>query len=148
MKFTKNKSVSFNSKIHSKLLMAAAVGILISIPSLALAERRGGSSGRAEISVGGPHTQITVEKTWGREPKKVVVEEITYGNDRGVGKCGRAEEEDYRDRDDDWDDDERGHGRRHHHGWHREFDRHDRYGYWDDRRCAYNRRVTRIYHGY
>jgi hypothetical protein len=55
----------------------AGVGLLFLSPGQARADR-GYSYGHAEITLGFPHGQVTVGKTWDDGPRRVVVEEVTH----------------------------------------------------------------------
>jgi hypothetical protein len=56
----------------------AGVGLLLSLPGQARADHGGDSYGHAEITLGFPHGQVTVGKTWDDNPRQVVVEEVTH----------------------------------------------------------------------
>lgn len=71
------------------------VGLLLLLPRQSRAEHGGGSYGSAEITLGFPHGQVTVGKTWEDNPRQVVVEQVTH----------RFPETDY-DEDEEYDDDE------------------------------------------
>jgi hypothetical protein len=53
----------------------AGAGILLWLPGQARADRDGISYGHAEITLGFPHGQVTVGRTWDDHPRRVVVEE-------------------------------------------------------------------------
>jgi hypothetical protein len=53
----------------------AGLGLLMILPGQARADRDGISYGNAEITLGFPHGQVTVGRTWGDEPRQVVVED-------------------------------------------------------------------------
>ncbi|HKP98506.1 MAG TPA: hypothetical protein VJ385_22440 [Fibrobacteria bacterium] len=60
----------------SMLGTIAGVGLLLWLPGQA---RAGGNSyGHAEVTLGFPHGQVTVGKTWDDNPRRVVVEEVTH----------------------------------------------------------------------
>ena len=64
-----------STKAPAYLLGAlAGAGLLLLLPGQARAD----GYGHAEITLGFPHGQVTVGKTWDDNPRRVVVEEVTH----------------------------------------------------------------------
>ena len=60
--------------VPASLLGAVAVGALLLLPGQARAD----GYGHAEITLGFPHGEVTVGRTWEEHPRQVVVEEVTH----------------------------------------------------------------------
>ncbi|MDB5105486.1 MAG: hypothetical protein JWP91_3175 [Fibrobacteres bacterium] len=75
---------------------AVGIGLLLLLPGQARAD----GYGHAEVTLGFPHGQVTVGKTWDDNPRQVVVEEVTH---RFPESDPEEEDEDYGAR---YDDDE------------------------------------------
>jgi hypothetical protein len=67
---------SGSARVPATVLGALAAGLLLALPGQARAD--GGSYGHAEITLGFPHAQVTVGRTWDDDPRPVVVEEVTH----------------------------------------------------------------------
>ncbi|MDB5047516.1 MAG: hypothetical protein JWO30_587 [Fibrobacteres bacterium] len=86
---------SGSARVPTTVLGAiAGVGLLLLLPGQARAD--GNSYGHAEITLGFPHGQVTVGKTWDDNPRRVVVEEVTHKY---------PAEDDFDDEDDQYDGD-------------------------------------------
>jgi uncharacterized membrane protein YgcG len=71
-----------HSRFPATMLGAmAGVGLLLSLPGQARADRGGFSYGHAEITLGFPNGQVTLGKTWDDDARQVVVEERPYAED-------------------------------------------------------------------